>query len=223
MVDQPPIEILSVDDSLLAVNKPAGLLCLPDGYQPELPHLRTLLEPTYGPLWIVHRLDKDTSGVLLLARTTAAHRTLSLQFENRQVQKTYHALVRGSPSWQEKTMDAPLRSAVGRRKRTIIDPHRGKPAVTHFRVLKRFSGYSLVEAIPLTGRTHQIRAHLYALGNAIVRDALYGSLADDPTLPIQRTALHARRISLLHPHTDRELTVTAPYPEDFAACLASLA
>lgn len=220
MPDSDSIEILSADPSLLAINKPPGLLTLPDGYQPELPHVRALLEPQHGPLWIVHRLDKDTSGVLLLARTPEMHRALSMLFEKRQMHKTYHALVRGVPSWETNHFDAPLRSGVGRRKRTVVDPRRGKPALTNFRVLQRFPGFALVAARPQTGRTHQIRAHLYALGHAIVGDPLYGSLDDDPDLPFQRTALHARQLTFTHPQSGRVVEIPAGYPADFSAVLA---
>jgi RluA family pseudouridine synthase len=214
-----PIEVIFTNDSLIVVNKPAGLLCLPDGYQAELPHIRTLLEPLFGKLWIVHRLDKDTSGVLLLARRPETHRALSLQFANQQVRKTYHALVRGSPSWETETIDAPLRSGVGRRKRTVVDHQHGKPASTHVRVLRRYPGFTLVEAQPRTGRTHQIRAHLYALGHALVADPRYGTLADDPELPIQRTALHAYTAVFQNPENNQEMQIGASYPADFAAAL----
>src|SRR5512138_2201442 len=104
------LEIIHQDEAILVANKPAGLSTLPDGYDSSLPHVKSLLEQQFGRLWIVHRLDKDTSGVLLLARTAQAHRLLNQQFEQHQVLKVYHALVAGSPGWEEKTVDLPLRA-----------------------------------------------------------------------------------------------------------------
>src|SRR5512136_1995664 len=120
----PPVPILYIDDVLLVINKPAGLPSLPDGYDPAAPHVRSLLEPYFGRIWIVHRLDRGTSGVLLLARSAEAHRALNTQFDQRQVRKTYHALIVGSPDWEVKTVDLPLRADVGHKHRTAVDPAR---------------------------------------------------------------------------------------------------
>src|SRR5512136_2436425 len=104
------IEVLYINDALLVINKPAGLATLPDGYDPTLPHIKSLLEVQYGRLWIVHRLDKDTSGVLVLARSASTHRSMNTQFEHRQVSKVYHALVFGAPEQQDTTVGLPLRA-----------------------------------------------------------------------------------------------------------------
>lgn len=209
------------DESLLAVNKPAGLLSLPDGYDAQAPHLRSVLEPLFGRLWTVHRLDRETSGIAVLARSAAAHRVLNTQFEQRRVTKIYHALVAGTPDWEKITVDLPLRVNVGHRHRTVVDAQKGKAAVTHFRRLKQMAGCCLVEARPATGRTHQIRAHLAALGLWIVGDALYG-----PTPNLlegrARTLLHACSLELAHPVTGENLLLEAAYPADFLELLASL-
>ena len=126
------------DEQLLVVNKPAGLPTLVDGWDPDAPHLVGLLKETYSPLWIVHRLDRETSGVLLFALTAVAHRALNRQFETRRVQKTYHALVTGSPMWEEKEVSLALRADGDRRHRSIADPVKGKTALTMLKVLERF-------------------------------------------------------------------------------------
>lgn len=226
-----------LDDALLAINKPPGLHTLPDGYDKELPHLRRLLEPLYGRLWLVHRLDRDTSGILLLARSAEAHRALSLQFEKRQTRKIYHALVIGAPPWEQQTVKLRLRADGDRRHRTVIDHRKGKPAITHLRTLERFGRFALLEVIPETGRTHQIRAHLSAIGFPLACDALYGGGSQltlgqiQPGRPAQkvgetvllaRLALHALALNIKHPLTGEELRLEAPYPGDFAATLHAL-
>lgn len=211
------IPVLWSDGALLVVDKPAGLPTLPDGYNPQAPHLKRLLEPEYGRLWIVHRLDRSTSGVIVLARTLQAHRALNAQFQEHTVEKIYHAIVTGAPDWGETTIDLPLRADGDRRHRTLVDAQGGKPAITHLRVIKRFAGYSLVEAIPHTGRAHQIRAHLRAAGFLLAGDALYGGA---PLLA--RPALHAWSLAFRHPSSGEWRRFEAPYPPDLAAALAAL-
>jgi tRNA pseudouridine32 synthase/23S rRNA pseudouridine746 synthase len=138
------IQLLFKDSALLVVNKPAGLATLPDGYDLTLPHIKSILEQEAGSLWIVHRLDKETSGVLVLARSAGAHRSLNTQFEKRQVSKVYHALVTGNPVWQEQTVNLPLRPNGDRHHRTVGDPQTGKPAVTHFKVIERLGKFCLL-------------------------------------------------------------------------------
>lgn len=214
--------ILWVDATLLVIDKPAGLRSLPDGYNPALPHVRALLEPQYGRLWMVHRLDKETSGILVLARSAPMHRLLNTLFEQRQLHKWYHALVSGAPGWDETTLDLPLRPNGDRRHRTVVDPQHGKPAITRLRVLERYPQAVLVEAQPETGRTHQIRAHLAACGLPILGDDLYGG-PTPPGLPLDTLALHARALAFSHPESGQPLHFEAPYPPAFQAALLWLA
>jgi RluA family pseudouridine synthase len=210
------MNILYTDEYMLVIDKPAGLPVLPDGWEPDAPYLLKLLEEENGKLWVVHRLDKVTSGVMLFARNAEAHRALSLQFEGHQVEKIYHALVNGQPKWKDHIARHPLRANVGHKHRTAVDNHSGKPAETEFKVLKRFSAQALLEARPHTGRTHQIRVHAYALGHPLVGDTLYSA---PPTDWIERPALHAKTLQVTHPISGERLIFEAPYPEDFATAL----
>jgi RluA family pseudouridine synthase len=221
------IPILYSDEHLICVNKPAGLLSIPGGYNSNALDLHALLETEYGRLWTVHRLDKDTSGVILFARSVEAHKYLNDQFEKRLVKKTYHVLVDGQPPKDEFETNAPLFVDGNRRHMTVVNHQMGKPALTLFKVLARYQQYSLIQASPQTGYTHQIRAHLLFLGFPILADPLYKFPETKETLPtnssprpdlasiISRTALHALQIILTHPATHLELCLQAPYPVDF--------
>jgi RluA family pseudouridine synthase len=219
MIDQTPT-ILYADANLLVIDKPSGVLSIPDGYDHAVPYLGRLLEPSYGRLWIVHRLDKGTSGVMVFARNPEVHSELNKQFAEHQVVKKYRAIISGIPDWNEKVADTPLRANVGRRNRTAVDIAKGKHALTEFRVLEQFPGYVLIEAKPETGRTHQIRAHLYDLGFSILSDTLYGFEEISPF--IGRLALHACELTFWHPTTGEMVTFGAPYPQDFELALSQL-
>jgi RluA family pseudouridine synthase len=208
--------ILHLDDSLLIFNKPAGLSVLPEGWDPDAPYLVKMLEEQYGRIWVVHRIDKITSGVMVFALTAEAHRDLNIQFEKHQVGKTYHAIVNGLPAWDEKTTKFLLRVNVGHKHRTMVDDKNGMRSETRLKVLKRYHAQALVEARPLTGRTHQIRVHAYALGHSLLGDVLYSA---PETKLISRPALHAYSLAFAHPKTKESMTFAAPYPEDFQNAL----
>jgi tRNA pseudouridine32 synthase / 23S rRNA pseudouridine746 synthase len=219
------IEILWYDQNIILINKPAGLLTIRDGYDPSLPYVTAILQPEYGRLFVVHRLDRDTSGILLLAKNLESHKFLNDQFQNRQTQKIYHAIIDGVPSWEKNNAELPLLIDADRRHRTRVDFQKGKPASTSFEVMERFSANCLVKASPQTGYTHQIRAHLLALGYPILGDQLYSK--STPSFPtfnskiihkqplIKRMALHAFSLSFIHPTTHAIFDLKAPYPDDF--------
>lgn len=215
-------EIIFEDNDLIVVNKPAGLRSIQDGYDPDLPHLRTLLEPDYGDLWIVHRLDKDTSGIILLARNAEAHRCLNESFRERQVEKIYHGLVTPTPNWGQKDLSLPLRANADRKHRTRVDTTNGKPASTSFIVEKRFAVGVLMRIKIKSGITHQIRAHLRSLDLSLLGDALYHAGLPEQPITVERTMLHAREIYFIHPTQQTRVHFTANYPEDFRTAYTNL-
>ena len=220
------MEILHIDDDILVINKPAGLPVLPDGWNKDAPYLVKMIEEEHGKIFIVHRLDKGTSGVIVFARTTEVHRALNIQFENRETDKVYHAIMEGEPNWNEKIAKFPLRANVGNKHRTAVDNKNGKPSETRFRVLKRYQVHpersrraALVEAKPMTGRTHQIRVHAYALGHPLLGDILYNGIEMDV---ITRPALHAYSLAFSHPTTSERMIFKSEHPQDFASALELL-
>jgi RluA family pseudouridine synthase len=213
------MQILHLDEHILVINKSAGLPVLPDGWEKNAPYLVKMLEEEYGKIFIVHRLDKVTSGVMVFARTADAHRALNMQFENHEAEKVYHAIMEGDPKWNEKTTKFPLRANVGKKHRTMVDTKNGKPSETRYRILKRYQDGALVEARPMTGRTHQVRVHAYALGHPLLGDVLYDAMMTDI---IARPALHAYSLKITHPATNEALTFKAERPQDFVIALERL-
>jgi tRNA pseudouridine32 synthase / 23S rRNA pseudouridine746 synthase len=193
------ISTIFEDDDILAVAKPEGLAVIPerDGEAPSL--FEMLCTQRDERLYVVHRIDKDTSGLILFARNARMHRWLNGQFEARAVEKTYLALVHGQVEVESGSIEAPLRQFGSGR--VAVDPERGKPSTTEFRVGRRFVAYTLVEARPRTGRRHQIRVHLYHLGHPIVGDPLYGDRAIQQGFA--RLMLHTLRLLVGTMHTLR--------------------
>ncbi len=213
------MNILHQDESIIVLDKPAGLPVLPDGWEKDAPYLVKMLEEEFGKIFIVHRLDKVTSGVMVFARNAEVHRALNIQLENHEVQKIYRAIAEGNPKWEEHTAKHPLRVNVGHKHRTMVDEKNGVNAETRFKVLKRYPAHALLEASPMTGRTHQVRVHAYALGHPLLGDVLYSAPETDL---ISRPALHACSLTFTHPTTNERVSFTAPYPEDFSKALERL-
>lgn len=231
--------VIFCDDSFIVLNKRSGMLIAADRYNPEAPRLDLAAQKEFGKLFAVHRIDKDTSGLIIYARTEEAQRALSVQFEHRQVHKTYHALVYGHPLWQELHVDLALQPDGDARHRTVPNKRFGKASITDFRLIGHCGPYSWVECKPLTGRTHQIRVHLAANGFSIVCDPLYSGSQKPVRLSeikkrwngdefeerplLNRLALHAYKIEFIHPVTGETVWFTAPYPKDMDATRKQLA
>jgi 23S rRNA pseudouridine1911/1915/1917 synthase len=231
------VEIIYKDDSLLLVNKPPNFLSIPDRYAPQLPNVLGWLKAQFAEVFTVHRLDKETSGIMCFALNAEAHRELSRQFQERTVEKFYLTLVDGKLLKKEGIIDKPIaQNQVNSAKMIIAE--RGKPSVTLYKVLEELHDFSLIEAEIKTGRTHQVRVHFQSTGHPLVVDKLYGKyeelyLSDlknkyrigkfEEERPLMsRTTLHAWRLCLNHPDTQERLTFEAPLHKDFAAVLKQL-
>lgn len=210
------IPVIFEDREILVIDKPSGLPVLPDGWDNSAPYLKNILETKFNRLWTVHRLDKTTSGVLLFARNPVSHRSLNMQFEQHHVIKKYHAILVGAPNWTEYQVTHPLRQNSGHSHRTVIDWKNGKISSTLFKVVITSNEYTLVEANPYTGRTHQIRAHAESLKHPILADSMYGA---PPTEIISRPALHAISLQFKHPLSGKDCLFSASYPQDFQQAL----
>jgi RluA family pseudouridine synthase len=230
-------EILYEDQAVLAVFKPPRWVVIPDHWDLGRPSLISILQKTRPEkLYVVHRLDAGTSGAVLFAKTEQAHRFLCEQFEKRLVQKTYSAVVDGEVE-QDGLIDLPLSEDPRKKGRMMVSDH-GKPSSTGFRVAERFRGFTLLDASPKTGRTHQIRVHLSAIGHPLVVDPDYGGREafflseikrgykhkqDEPDRPlISRLTLHAGEIRFVHPDSGGEMEVKAELPKDMRALLHAL-
>ena len=211
------IPIIFENDDVLAVHKPEGLASIPERTK-EKDCLLSLLSPIFpDKLYIVHRLDKEASGIILFAKNALVHRYLNERFTMRDVRKTYLILVHGDMREREGVIEKPLRQFGSGR--MGVDVRRGKPSNTEFRVLDRFNSYTLAEVHPVTGRRHQIRVHFYSIGHAIVGDPCYGDKDAQGSYP--RMMLHAQRLQLQLP-SGEEMSIEAPVPESFEAVLQML-
>ena len=239
-----PLDIVYEDDCLLALNKRAGIICHPARgdqtgtlanalvfYANELSHGEDPFRPG-----IVHRLDKNTTGIMLVAKTDEAHWRLSLQFERRTIQKTYLAIVHGNPPLDGDTIDAPIgvHPVVREKFAVMIRENKldiAKAAVTHYEVAERYKDYALVKLFPKTGRTHQLRVHMSHIGHPIIGDQMYGGRVisefdlrgKGSVAPIfAYQALHAWRIQFRHPILEKPMELEAPFPEPFKKAVTIL-
>jgi RluA family pseudouridine synthase len=244
-----PFSIIYEDEFIIAVNKSSGVAVSPDRWDDSIEHLDKLVgtfleerdngSTTTGGrrIFTVHRIDRDTSGVVVFAKDEASHRFLSQAFEDRQVQKRYIAIVHGRPVWKEADCDLPLVPNGNKLHHTTIDKYHGKKSLTRFRFVLSAGNYSVIEALPETGRTHQIRVHLASLGHPVVCDPIYGTIKPvllsgikrnwrgDPFEEkplLDRLGLHAAELIIPSPAAEETLTLKAPLQRDMGALIKQL-
>ena len=231
------LEIVHEDDHLLVVDKPAGMVVHPAAGNFDGTLVNALLHHCAGRLssiggvarpGIVHRIDKDTSGLLVVAKTDVAHEGLSAQFARHSIDRGYLAIVAGLPNPTQGSVDAPLaRSSTNRKKMAVVEPGRGKRAVTHYRLLNALRDSAMVECRLETGRTHQVRVHMTAIGHPLIGDPVYGRTKPAhrevlKTLGFQRQALHAAELGFEHPVSKENLSFKSALPSDMQELFRAL-
>lgn len=231
------IEVLFEDEYYIGINKPAGILSIPDRWDKTLPNLKAILRKPDREIFPVHRLDKDTSGSMIFAKTPEAHKVLNGMFDSKEINKVYHAVLKGILFKDELDVDIPIMSDP-RKKGRMIPSARGKAALTKIKVLERFRSSTLVECVILTGRQHQIRVHCSTIGNPLLVDSIYGESSEflvssvkkrfnikkgqDEIPIISRHTLHSSMLSFIHPFTNEMVTLESEYPKDLRALLQVL-
>lgn len=231
------IEIIFEDEDIVVVTKPPGMLSIPDRYDPKLISADKVLRKKYGNIFVVHRLDKETSGVMVFAKNAGAHKHLNTQFQEQQVKKIYHAILSGILPKDEIEIDIPLMTHPGK-KGEMIPSVRGKESLSVFRIIEKFRMATLVEVDLVTGRQHQLRAHASALGFPLLVDSIYGDQdafyvssvkkrfnlkkgTEEKPL-IDRITMHSYELSFIHPGSGEKLSFKTEYPKDFSAALRIL-
>lgn len=229
--------IIYEDDSLVALNKASGILAIPDRFDKDVPSLLDQLRRKYQDILAVHRLDKDTSGIIIFAKDADSHRFLNSQFQNRKVVKKYWALVNGQPLEDQGKITASIGSHPT--KKGIMCVHKnGKKALTHYQIIEKIGPFSELEVLIETGRTHQIRVHLQYIQHPLAYDPIYGG--KEPILLskfkkkynenrtqierplLSRLSLHAKQLIIQHPRLDKELDLQAPLSKDLQVCVKQL-
>ena len=224
-----PLDVVYEDDDVIVVNKPVGMVVHPAPGHPDgtlvnalLYHCGSSLSGINGVLrpGIVHRIDRDTSGLIIAAKNDRAHLALAAQLQDHTLARVYEAVAVGGLKEDSGTVDAPIGRHPVDRKKMAVDRKNGRPAVTHWSVLARYPGYTRVECRLETGRTHQIRVHMASIGHPLLGDVVYGSKKPFPGLAGQ--CLHAKRLRFLHPSTGEPVEVECPLPQWFTDVLKKI-
>lgn len=223
-----PVDIVYEDDDIIVVNKPKGMVVHPANGNPDGTLVNAIMSMCKDSLsgiggelrpGIVHRIDKDTSGLLIVAKNDKAHIEMSNQIKNHEVKKIYITLVRGNVGEDEATIDMPIGRSTKDRKKMAVEKN-GKEAVTHFKVLKRYGKYTLLEVKIDTGRTHQIRVHMAEIGHPVVGDMVYSNGKND--FGVEGQMLHAKSLDFKHPITGKQMHLEAELPEYFKNIIQQL-
>ncbi len=224
-----PLDIVYEDGDLIVVNKPRGLVVHPAPGHPDGTLVNALLHHCGGSLsgiggeqrpGIVHRIDRDTSGLLIVAKNDFAHQSLSAQLADRSLSRIYEAVVHGGFRADSGTVDAPIGRHLADRKRMAVTEKNSRRAVTHWEVIERYAGYTHIRCKLETGRTHQIRVHMAHIGHPLLGDMVYGAGKSEKGLEGQ--CLHARTLKFIHPRTGEHVELTSPLPEYFTGVLSRL-
>jgi 23S rRNA pseudouridine955/2504/2580 synthase/23S rRNA pseudouridine1911/1915/1917 synthase len=228
--------VIYIDDDILIADKPSGLTVIPERFNTEKPSLQSTLEAKHGKLWVVHRLDRETTGIVCFARNEEAHKSLSKQFEGRDVQKIYKAVVSGRMEGEEGEIDSPIMERPNKLGTMMIHP-KGKESLTLFSVEEQFRSCAVLNVEIKTGRTHQIRVHFASAGHPLLVDSIYSpnesfllssikkkyKQSDEEERPvIARLTLHAYSLTLTHPKTGEQMQFTSPLPHDLDTLLKLL-
>lgn len=224
-----PLDVVYEDDDVIVINKPVGMVVHPAAGHPDgtlvnalLYHCGNSLSGINGQLrpGIVHRIDRDTSGLIIAAKNDAAHQFLAAQLQDHSLYREYEAVCVGSLKEDTGTVNAPIGRHPTDRKKMAVDYKNGREAVTHYTVLERYPGYTYIQCRLETGRTHQIRVHMASIGHPLLGDVVYGAKKPYPGLAGQ--CLHARRLSFVHPRSGERMTVECPLPDHFIQVLTKL-
>lgn len=233
------LDIVYEDDYMIAVNKPSGVLSIPDRFNPAFPNIVTQLKLKYQDIIPVHRLDKFTSGINLYAKDPETHRILCIAFEEREIEKYYLAIVDGIPNPESGRIDARLAESMTTRGKMLVH-NRGKESITDYKIVQSYKHFSQLYIRLHTGRMHQIRVHLQYLGNPLIVDSLYGrrdafylseikhkkfnlSKEMEERAILHRQPLHAIKLVITHPHTGQKVEMNADIPKDMEAVLQQMA